>query len=65
MKNPCYKCTESTGRHATCHVSCEKYIKFEKYRDEQRRIIHKNKADELRIREYMYDKADRLNKNKH
>lgn len=62
MKAPCYKCTD---RHTTCHVSCEKYIKFKKEHDEEKKAMRKKQQEELRMAEYIYDRSLRLNKHRY
>lgn len=46
--NPCKGCTPETGRSATCHSTCDKYIKWQKKHKEELAMIRKKK-EEMRI----------------
>jgi len=45
---PCLGCTAETGRSATCHTTCEKYILFsdlvKEWREEKRKAVEEYQA---------------------
>lgn len=49
MECPCKNCTPETGRSATCHGTCEKYLEWSRLNAKERDRVH-------RIRSELYDK---------
>lgn len=63
MIDVCNGCTEETGRSATCHGSCEKYLQARKEHEEQRQEYIKKRNDYEDYKNYVHSsKAKVINK---
>lgn len=53
--NVCYKCTVETGRSATCHATCKKYIDAKAEYETKRELIRKDRLSNSQYNQYKFD----------
>ena len=61
IESPCLGCED---RELGCHSSCEKYIEYQRVREEQKKIIRDQKLSEAQFISYKRDCVKRMNTRK-
>ncbi len=60
--NVCHKCTTETRRSATCHVTCDRYIKEKAEYESQREKVRKNRLANIQYNQYKFDVVHNMRK---